>query len=256
MSRVTDGPVGSPGPVVDPAVTLEIDNGVGRIRFDDGKANVLGVSTIAAIHSCVDRCVDPAVDVDVVVIEGRPGFFSAGLDLKGMQGGDAERRTLGAAGRGLGIRLFVLDRPLVVVATGHALAAGAAVLLAGDVRFGVDGAARYGLNEVAVGFGLSASIVELARARMPADRLELIVSGTTLGGPEARAAGLLDVVAAPDELPGLVEEAVARLAALDRVAFGRTKRFTRAPAIEAIERTLPAGERAAFVAAGAALRAI
>ena len=84
--------------------------------------------------------------------------------------------------------------------TGHALAAGALVLLAADRRIGAAGDFKIGLNEVAIGMALPVWAVELARYRMPPSQLDRVILGETGGPEEACAAGFLDRVVAPDEL--------------------------------------------------------
>ena len=56
--------------------------------------------------------------------------------------------------------------------------AGAALLLAGDRRIGVNGPFKLGFNEATLGVSISAVTVELARYRMPMPWFESIASGT------------------------------------------------------------------------------
>jgi enoyl-CoA hydratase len=70
-------------------------------------------------------------DVDAVVLHGRDGRFSAGFDLSVMRGGDLRAMSdLVSDGGELAKTLFGARVPVVAACTGHALAAGALVLLA------------------------------------------------------------------------------------------------------------------------------
>src|SRR5262245_41323691 len=86
----------------------------------------------------------------VTVLRGRPGMCSAGVDLGTFKrGSDATRAMLGNGAR-LIERLLTFPCPVVTVCTGHAYPAGAFLMLAADVRFGVAGEWRIGMNEVAI----------------------------------------------------------------------------------------------------------
>ena len=67
----------------------------------------------------------------------------------GPQGDPLERARLLDAGRALVERVYGFRKPLVMAATGHGLALGAILLLAGDVRVAAsETKAKFGLNEV------------------------------------------------------------------------------------------------------------
>ena len=90
-------------------------------------------------------------EVRAVVLHGRPGKFSAGFDLGVMFGDDMSAIIdLVADGGVLVHRLYGSSVPVVAASTGHALAAGALLLLGCDVRVAGDAEAKVGLNEVAI----------------------------------------------------------------------------------------------------------
>ena len=60
-------------------------------------------------------------------------------------------------------RLYMLPQPLIFACTGHSVAAGGLLLLTGDIRIGVRGEYRIGLNEVGIGLALPQTGIELAR---------------------------------------------------------------------------------------------
>ena len=117
-------------------------------------------------------------------------MFSAGFDLKvmGPKGGSpAQRTALLQAGGSLCLRIFGYPKPLVLAITGHALALGAVMMLAGDVRVGTTNPkAKYGLNEVAIGMTLPAFGWELARARLAQkDYSRAVTMGTIYDATDA-----------------------------------------------------------------------
>ena len=114
--------------------TYEQVGDVALISMDDGKANAFGPPLIAEVNALLDRA---EADARAVVLTGRSGIFSGGFDLNVMRSGDAERaRAQALGGARLMMRLYGWPRPLVVAASGHAIALGAFCLLAGDHRAG------------------------------------------------------------------------------------------------------------------------
>ena len=120
------------------SVSVERRGKVLVVAVDDGKANALSASLSRRIRAVVDGAVADA-EVGAIVIAGRPGRFSAGFDLNVFQGGDAEAiREMVAVGGGMVQSLYGSRVPVVAACTGHAVAAGALMLLGCDRRVGPD----------------------------------------------------------------------------------------------------------------------
>jgi enoyl-CoA hydratase len=208
------------------SVSYALDDHVATITFDDGKANAYSHDVLVELASALDRAeADP--EARSVLIAGRPGRFSAGFDLQEMTASDESMRTLVAAGGRFMARLLLEPLPVVAACTGHALAAGALVLLAADHRVGIAGDWKVGLNEVAIGMRLPIWAVELARYRMPPSAFDHIILGEIGGPDEARAAGFLDRVVAPEEIMAEAMSDAVKLAGLRRGAVEGTKRHAR-----------------------------
>jgi enoyl-CoA hydratase len=211
--------------------TYQIENGIAHILLDDGKVNALGSVSIADINADLDRALND--DAAAVVIWGRTGVFSAGFDLKELQSGDSAREGLRLLLIDLVLRIFTFDRPVVGACTGHALAAGAALLLATDRRVGLDGPFKLGFNEASLGVSISPVTVELARYRMPMPWFESLTTGATFAPLEAQRAGLLDdVVSDTNQLGDLTRAAAEQLGRTPRSTFLEMRRLLRAPTTE------------------------
>ncbi len=170
---------------------------VAVITLDDGKANACGFAMLEAIGTALDRA---RLETRAVALIGRPGVLSGGFDLKVINGGDAaELQRLITLGVRTLMRLYGHPQPVVIGATGHAVALGAFMLLAGDYRVGTAGDYRVGLNETAIGLHLPPFGIELARARLPPQHLTQAAIMARLYAPdEAIEAGFLDEVLAAD----------------------------------------------------------
>jgi len=212
--------------------TYELADGVATISLDDGKVNAFSIAMLEAVHADLDRA---EKDGAVVVIAGREGYFSAGFDLNVFRSEPeriVEMLTLGAT---LCERLLAFPRPVLVACSGHAIAAGSFLPLAADLRIGVEGPFKLGLNEVQIGLTVPLFVVELARQRLqPAAFDRAVVNATMFDPAAALAAGFLDSVVPADEFAARVEEGAKGLAGLDAEAHAATKLRARAPAIAAL----------------------
>jgi enoyl-CoA hydratase len=144
-------------------------------------------------------------------------------------------RELVIGGARLLMRIYGLGLPTIAACTGHALAAGALVLLSCDRRIGADGAAKIGLNEVAIGMALPMFAVELARERLQPSHFTAATMGAQVYDPAgAVTAGYLDAVAPEFDLLTTALAEARALGELRSGAYGRTKSVARAASIDAI----------------------
>jgi enoyl-CoA hydratase/carnithine racemase len=217
-------------------VTLTEETNYCLICLDDGKANAISPDLAAQLNEALDRAEAIA---KVVVIMGRPGKFSAGFDLSIMgQGGDAMVSLL-RDGATLSLRLLRFPTPVVLAASGHALAMGALLLLSADYRIGVEGDFKIGLNEVAIGMTLPYFGVELAQSRLAKNYLNRAVTQAAIFSPVAAIeAGFLDEVIAPEQLLDRAAAYAEQLSGLDLAAHKGSKERIRADLYLALEEAI------------------
>jgi enoyl-CoA hydratase len=207
-------------------VTYDRDGPVSTVTMDDGRVNVFSFDMLRSLHEAFDQAES---DRTVVLLTGRPGYFSAGFDLKVLREGGAEAtRELLTLGATLAERILLFPAPVVAACTGHAFPAGAFLLMAADERLGAAGPFKLGLNEVRIGLTLPWFAIVLARHRLaPTHYDHATVTGTMFDPQEAREAGLLDAVMATGDLDAAARSAAADLATIDRRAHAGTKRRVR-----------------------------
>ena len=144
-------------------IDYQLAGSVAMISMDDGKVNALSLGMINEINQALDQAQDNAA---VIVLAGRAGVFSAGFDLPVLRAGGPAATTMLRAGFDLAERLLSYSRPIVIACTGHAVAMGAFLLLAGDYRVGTAGPYKITANEVAIGLTMPRPAIELARQRL------------------------------------------------------------------------------------------
>jgi len=171
--------------------------------------------------------------------------FSAGFDLGVLlSGGDAGPGLL-RAGMETALRMLSFPTPVVVACSGHAVAMGMFLLLAGDYRLGVTGEFRIGANEVSIGMTMTATAVEVSRQRLSPPYLGRVLDNAEMFGPDdAVAAGILDRVVAAEALRAAALDAARQLASLDMGAHALTKRLVRAPALVSMSAAIEADDAA------------
>lgn len=217
-------------------LTTAYENDIAILTMDDGRANALGHAMIDAINAALDEAEGKA---KAVLIAGREKRFCAGFDLDVMGSGPENVRKLVTAGAELLMRLYEYPLPVIIACTGHALAAGGLLLLAGDSRIGTEGDFRIGLPEVAIGMTMPVFGIELARDRLARHRFTEAVTQARIYGPaDAVAVGYLDEAVPAAALLETAKARAAALSALQQPAFANTKRKERQTTIALIRSTL------------------
>lgn len=216
-----------------------VENGVAVLGFDDGKANAVGYDFIEHMESGLDRA---AADASAVVIAGRAGLFSGGFDLTELRKGADAANALVNRGAEMLLRLYRHPQPVVAACTGHAVAAGAFVLLSCDTRIGAFGDFAIGLNETALGMTFPVFAVELTHARLSKRHVTASFVQSTLYNAEAAVeAGFLDEAVPEAQVQERAVAEARRLGELPGRAYAANKRQIRANTIATIEASLTHG---------------
>jgi enoyl-CoA hydratase len=218
------------------------------LRVRSGDTNVLGLEEVRALRSSFVEARERGT-VEAVMLFGRSHCFCAGLDQAVLFSGgvDAQRLLLET-----GELLYeIYSSPLRVVAgcRGHAVAAGAMLLLVSDVRVGAEGSYRVGFSEVNYGLSVPEIAVLLARDRLVRRFLQ---SATLLGrlcGPVVAArVGFLDRVVAADDLEKEARSTAESLLRIDAGAYRGTLDTVRGRTLRRMREILDE-RKAALVAA-------
>src|SRR5262249_6939422 len=131
------------------------------------------------------------------------------------------------------LRVFTFPVPTIAAVTGHAIAGGAMLMFACDLRWVADGAFRIHLNESAIGLTLPSWAIVVAQSAVPLRRQTEAVLHARLYSPgEALERGMIDAVVPPEQLLDAAQAAAAPLLALDTRAYGGSKRRLRAMTVK------------------------
>lgn len=173
-----------------PPITTTFEDELAVVSMDDGKANAMNLEFLSALAEAFDEVARS--DARAVALVGRPRFFSGGIDLKAYAGYDqqqGESHTRALAGALM--KVFAFGRPVVAGVTGHAIAGGALLAFACDVRV-MAPEAKIGTNEVALGVNVPDFGLAITEAAFPRHMYtELLLHGAMLTSQEALSRGLV-----------------------------------------------------------------
>ena len=215
---------------------LEVQDGVALLVMRAPKANAIGEAWLARMDEILAQLEVDAPAAMVMTGEGRA--FSAGLNLPEIIELDRRglQRFILSFSRTM-LRVFSLPWPVVAAVNGHAIAGGCVLAMQADERIMAEGEGRIGLNEIQLGIGIPAVILETLRWQVPPSTLlPVALEGELVDPQRARALGLVQVVVAPGQLLSRARERARHLAGLPGAAFRQIKDNLRRPVREAAER--------------------
>jgi len=205
-------------------VTYSLENGIAQITMDDGKANSMNWIFFEEMGKSMDQAENDGAKV--LVITGRPGFFSGGLDLKLLPTLSAsEMRDFATKFARTMLRVFSFPIPTIAASTGHAVAGGAMLTFACDRRFAIDGPYRIQMNETSIGIALPSWMFLIARSAIPIRwQNEALLHAKAYNPKEAFERGILDTVAHDTaSLKTKVEASASELINLNLPAYKTSK---------------------------------
>jgi enoyl-CoA hydratase len=214
-----------------PDVLYELNGPVGWVTFNRPQAR--NAMTWAMYDALVRICdhVEAQPDVRVVVFTGAGDrSFVSGTDISQFQTFDNLQDALDYESRMDRVigRLESLQRPTIAAIRGYAVGGGAGIALACDLRYGTPDA-KIGVP-VARTLGNCLSMSNYARLVDligPARTKELIFTARLIEAEEAKAAGLLNEIVAPENLFDRVREVAAQIASHAPLTIQVTKEAVR-----------------------------
>jgi enoyl-CoA hydratase/carnithine racemase len=185
--------------------------------------NALSEGMLEALQTALDRIARDD-SARVVLLRAAGKAFCAGHDLKEMRAQpslDYYRRLFAQCGRMM-LTIQKLPVPVVARVQGIATAAGCQLVAMCDLAVAAADA-RFAVSGVNLGLFCSTPSVALSRNLSRKAAFEMLVTGDFITAEQARERGLVNRVAAPEQLDAEVERLVASIVAKPRVAIAAGK---------------------------------
>lgn len=187
---------------------VQMHDDVAVLTIQAGKANAMTPEFVADLIDAMSALAEEPPGALVITGSGRA--LSAGLALPRLveYDRDAMRSFMRLFAQAME-SVLAFPTPTVAAINGHAIAGGCVLALMCDYRVMVDEGGKIGLNEVALGIGLPAVVIEPLRARVPARSLAPIaLSAQLFTAEDALVLDLVDdVVPASDLESAAIEQA-------------------------------------------------
>jgi enoyl-CoA hydratase len=210
-----------------------LEEGVAEIHLDDGKANVMSTGWFRELGVLLDRA--EKEEARALLVRGRPGMLSGGLDMKWLPTLSPEQgRELVETFSSTVLRLWCFPIPTVAAVTGHAVAGGCLLASACDARFALDGPYRIQMNEVLAGMAIPTWAAVICQSAFPVPWVnDLLLHGRPFSPKEAHSIGMLHGLAASEEeLLAMARAAAKAFAPIGAKQYALTKARLRAPIAE------------------------
>ena len=202
--------------------TIETKDDISIITLNDGKANVFSSQMTQDINYCLDKVSN---EKGCLIITGKEGMFSAGFDLKTLQGGDVKLiQEMTLTGFKLLSRIFSFPRPVIAACSGHGIALGTFLLCCCDYRIGIKGDFMLGANEMRTNMVIPHPILELIKFRVTQSHKYRAVLGAEMYSlSDGKNAGLIDEIVEPEDLFRTAMEKAKDLATMGHPSYSLTK---------------------------------
>ncbi|MFA7324220.1 MAG: enoyl-CoA hydratase/isomerase family protein [Candidatus Nanopelagicales bacterium] len=211
------------------SVAVEQHGSVALIRMNHGKVNALDVELLIALREAFESVAHESA----VVITGNGRAFSAGLDLRSLLA--AELTYSDSLLRELvrtSITIFDSERPVIAAVDGPAIAGGAILALAADMRLMSHGV--IGLPELHVGVPFPPALIEIARHVMGHHLQQHLLGGVAVDAQSALTVNMIDAMVESEDLVDLALEKAHALAEVPKGTYALVKAQLHAPANAAI----------------------
>jgi len=182
-------------------IKTDITGNIGIISIDRPPVNAINPELVSSLSESLDSF-NSNDSIQGVVLEGRSGIFSAGLDITHLFPKDREYiKTFWESFSSLLNKMFTYEKPLYSSIGGHCPAGGTVMVIMTDYRIMANGKYVIGLNEVDVGltvpYGIG-SVFQYVVGQRNAE--ELLLKAKLISPEDALNTGLIDEVCDSENL--------------------------------------------------------
>ncbi len=206
--------------------TLQIttQDRVAIIALDNGSSNTINAEMLSELKKII-KSIEADDLIRGVILTGKKGFFSAGLDLIELYDYDETKiKQFWVDFLDLVAILTKFKKPMVAAISGHSPAGGCLLSICCDYRVMAEGKYIIGLNEVPVGIIVPDSIFELYAFWIgKANAYRNLLEGKLMGFEEAKKIGLIDESAPIESLMTIAQKKMNSYIQFDAITWQESK---------------------------------
>jgi 3,2-trans-enoyl-CoA isomerase len=209
-------------------VQLQKNDGTATITLSRGKVNAINGRVVDEMRMSL-KSLEHDPEAKAVILTGAGKFFSFGFDVPEFLSFDKAQFAQFLTGfTDLYTYLFTYPKPVVAALNGHTIAGGCMLALACDYRVMATGKGKISLNELTFGASVFAGITEMLRFAVgSANAAKVLYSGSMYSAEEAKAIGLIDELAAEQDLMAAAVKMASALGSKNPPAFAGIKSLLR-----------------------------
>jgi 3,2-trans-enoyl-CoA isomerase len=205
-------------------IQVTIRDKIAVIGLNRGRSNPINSEMMSELSDLVDN-IENDEQVGGLILTGKEGFFSAGLDLIELYDYDEDTiRQFWIDFLALVNRLCGFKKPFITAINGHCPAGGCVLALCSDYRIMVQGKYIIGLNEVPVGIIVPESMFHLYSFWLGrAKAYRYLLEGKLLNTQEALDNGLIDELVGEGGLVAAAERQMQKYLGFDKSTWQQSK---------------------------------
>lgn len=205
-------------------IKVNIKGKIAVLSLDRGRSNAINSEMVSELYQII-RNIENDDTIAGLILTGKDGFFSAGLDLIELYDYDEEKiREFWIDFLNLVTALVSFKKPMVAAISGHSPAGGCVLALCCDYRVMAEGKFIIGLNELPVGIIVPESIFHLYSFWLgSASAYRYLLEGKLLNTQEALSAGLVDEVVDPESILHAAERKMLMYIQMERTTWQQSK---------------------------------
>lgn len=217
-------------------IQLTYKDGYAIAQLDRGKANPINMQMIQEIIGLADTIANDD-KVNGLIITGKEGFFTAGLDLVELSQLDQDgMRNFWKEFTRMMAVLVSFPKPLIASITGHSPAGGCILAICCDYRVMAEGKYMIGLNEVPVGIIVPKHIHSLYAFWIgERNAYQNLMEGKLMTPDEAHHIHLIDLVVPANKVLEKAEEKMKHYLSFHTTTWQTTKRNLRSELIRQLQ---------------------
>lgn len=203
---------------------LSIQYRLAVITLDRGRSNPMNHQMVKELSEAIKK-LESDQNVGGLIITGKEGFFSSGVDLIEAYDYDQEQsRLFWTDFLALQAKLAAFQKPLVAAISGHSPAGGCVLAICCDYRVMVRGEFIIGLNEIPVGIIVPDFVFSLYAFWLGEKKAyQSLLEGKLFSVDEALQYGLVDEICASENLLSTAEKKIRAYMKLNPVTWGESK---------------------------------